>query len=188
MIPTMPALGIRFDIGKIKAAAYGSECWKVFWRAVDVQRLGGALLFEGDTAATLDGKENVFCVAVQCADRGVLGEVRAALQQSVEFQEVAALPRFVEGDLVVGEPLPDAGQVDSVGDLVGNAYNSLQLSGTCGRRGGSWRSQANRLLQCPRGRSQLRAVPRTCPPSRLSRHSRTIFSLTLARRTSGSFG
>lgn len=124
MIPNLPALGIRFDIGKVKSGDYGTECWKVFWSAVDIQKLGGAQLFEGDTYATLTGSENVYCIAVQSISNAVFGEIRAAIEQSTEFRNVAALPKFVEGDSVLGEPLPDAGQVDSAVNLVGNAYNS----------------------------------------------------------------
>lgn len=54
MLPNMPALGIRFDINKLESGAYGIAGWKVFWRAIDVEKLaGGSVLFEGDTAATL---------------------------------------------------------------------------------------------------------------------------------------
>ena len=124
MIPNMPALGIRFDIDKVESGSYGIECWKMFWRAVDVQRLVGALLFEGDTAATLNGRENVYCIAVQSFNRAVLSEIQAALEQSAEFQKVAASPKFIEDHRVAVEPLPQAGQVDSAGNLVGQAFNS----------------------------------------------------------------
>jgi hypothetical protein len=129
MIPNMPAQGIRFDIGKIESGAYGIECWKVFWRAVSIERLSGTLLFEGDTTATLNGRENVYCIAVQSINTTIFDEIRVALEQSTEFKRIAASPRFVESNYVVGEPLFDAGQVDSAGNLVGKAFNSRPALG-----------------------------------------------------------
>lgn len=123
MIPNMPTLGIRFDIGKIESADYGTECWKAFWRAVDIQKLAGSVLFEGDTLATLHGRENVYCIAVQSGDRTSLDHVRAALEQDTGFQKLAAAPKLVEDSGVIGEPLPEAGRVDGTGNLVGG-FNS----------------------------------------------------------------
>lgn len=118
------AIGIRFEIGKIHTSAYGIECWKIFWQAVDIQMLGGAWLLEGDTAATLEGRENVYCVAVQSIDAAVLTNVRSALDQSAAFEAVAASPKFVDSSRLAGEPLLDAGQVDAEGNLAGKAFNS----------------------------------------------------------------
>src|SRR5713226_9232442 len=119
MIPTMPALGIRFDIGKVESGGYGLECWKVFWRAVDVKKLGGALLFEGDTDA-----EYVFCIAIQPLNPGIFSEIRTALEQSTEFRKMAASLMFVENNQVTREPLARAGRIDLAGNLIliGNAY------------------------------------------------------------------
>jgi hypothetical protein len=36
MIPNMPILGVRFDINMIESGTYGLECWKVFWRCIDI--------------------------------------------------------------------------------------------------------------------------------------------------------
>ncbi|MGA9364916.1 MAG: CFI-box-CTERM domain-containing protein [Bacteroidota bacterium] len=129
MIPNIPALGIRFDIGKIESGNYGTECWKVLWRAVDIDKLRGAFLFEGDTAATLNGNENVYCIAVQTYNTAIVSDIRAALDRSAEFQKVAASPRFAEGSQLVREALPDAGQIDSAGNLIGNAGNSRAALG-----------------------------------------------------------
>jgi len=121
MIPNMAALGIRFDIDKIESGTYGFECWKVFWRSIDIKKISSALLFEGDTAATPDS-ENVFCIAIQSINANILRAIREALEQSAEFQKVAASPKFVEGNAVVGEPLPDAGRVNAAGNLIGGFW------------------------------------------------------------------
>lgn len=113
MIPNMPTLGILFDIDKIESARYGFECWKVFWRAVDVQKLRGAVLFEGDTVSG-----NACCIAVQSTNSVVFGEIRAALEQSAEFQKITASPKFIEGGSVVREPLVRTAQIDTGGNLV----------------------------------------------------------------------
>lgn len=125
----IPALGIRFDIDKAGSGYYGYECWKVLWRAVDVEILSAASLFEGDTDATLRGRERVYCIAVQSIDSSIFDQIRTALEQSTEFQNIAASPKFVEHDQVVREPLLDAGRVDSGGNLVGEASTSRAALG-----------------------------------------------------------
>jgi len=124
MVLGMPALGVRFDIDKLETRAYGIEAWKIFWRAVKLGSLGPALLFEGDTAATLNGNENVYCIAVQSTAPGVLDAVRGALDENKEFSRVASTPKFVEGGELIAEPLCYAGQIDASGALVGDAWNA----------------------------------------------------------------
>ena len=120
---TRPALGIRFDIDKVDSADYGTACWKVFWRAVDTARLAGATLYEGDSAATLGGRENVYCLAVQTVDGANLAAIRAALEADPGYLQVAAQPKFIEVAALAREPLPEAGQVDASGALSGG-YNA----------------------------------------------------------------
>ena len=179
MIPGFPALGLRFDIGKVGegGGAYGFEAWKVFWHAVDPTRLGTALLYEGDTAATLSGTENVFCIAVQ-ADEGVLREVRTTLERSDEFRRAAASPAFVEGGELISEPLPGAGKVDTAGNLFDASWGESALKAVRAEGGAVSRIPAMRVpdrfgkgperaviadLESLRGRLEL--LPSRCPPT-----------------------
>lgn len=127
-LPGMTAIGVRFSIDEIErvydTAGYGSACWEVFWRAVDIHKLAGTMLFEGDTAATLSGRENVYCLGVQSVDGNVAGLIRLALSSSTAFAEVAASPPLIDGAALNGEPLPEAGTVSATGELLGSAYNS----------------------------------------------------------------
>jgi hypothetical protein len=59
MISGMAAVGVRFDINRIDSGSYGIECWKIFWQAVDPAALNGSVLYEGDTAASMAGRESV---------------------------------------------------------------------------------------------------------------------------------
>lgn len=127
MLANLSTLGIRFDIGKIDAATYGYEAWKIFWRVVDIENLPGCLLFEGDTMATLNGSENVFCIAVQSMYYPALQQIRAALEKDAAFNSVLASPPFVEDAEVVREPLVDSGRVDAFGRLVGGAWAQSAL-------------------------------------------------------------
>lgn len=127
VIPGFPALGVRFDIDKVDSGAYGFECWKVFWGAVDPATLSGSLLYEGDTAATLDGRENVYVIAVQKGDLGVLQQVRANLEQSLQFFEIAASPAFVDEGELSDEPLPQTGRIEAGGELVGESWAKSAL-------------------------------------------------------------
>jgi hypothetical protein len=179
MIPGFPALGVRFDIGNVGegGGAYGFEAWKVFWHAVDPTRLGTALLYEGDTAATLSGSENVFCIAVQ-ADEGVLREVRTTLERSDEFRRAAASPAFVEGRELISEPLPGAGKVDAAGNLFDASWGEAALKAVRAEGGAASRIPAIRVpdrfgngperaeiddLESLRARLEL--LPSRCPPT-----------------------
>jgi len=124
MVYYMPALVIRFDIKKVGSHAYGIECWNVFWRAVDVKKLSGTLLSGGDTNATLNGREYVYCIAIRSLNTVILDEIRTALEQSTEFQKIAASTSFIKNVLVAKEHLIDAGRVNSEGNLIGYAHNS----------------------------------------------------------------
>jgi hypothetical protein len=137
MVPSMATVGVRFDIEKVNAGFYGSVCWQIFWRAILPEDLGPALLYEGDTSATLDGRENVFCIAVQSMDSGVTAKVKGALQRSEDFRKVCAEPMFAENQACVGEPLPDAGRIDATGNLVGQAGTSRSALGTVRREKGA---------------------------------------------------
>lgn len=132
-VPGVSKLGLRFDIDKLEErgdGGYGFQAWKVLWNAVDPAELGVALLFEGDTMATLRRSENVFCIAIQ-ADEPALRRVRDAVTQNADFRTVAAAPDHVEGDALAAEPLVSAGKVDASGNLgdafwAGAALNSLR--------------------------------------------------------------
>jgi hypothetical protein len=119
MVPFLPAVGVRFDIKKVNASAYGLECWKVLWRSLRPNDLKGAFLFEGDTAATLAGKEDVYCLGIQSIDANIVERVKRALSKSEGYQRVAATPMFVDGAACVKEPLVEAGQIDQLGAIGG---------------------------------------------------------------------
>ena len=129
MIPDMPTIGVRFDIEKSGSGYYGFACWEVFWQAINPEEIGVASLYEGDTAATLNGRENVFCIAVQSLDSDATAKVKAALTRSEAFKRVCANPMFVEGSSCAAEPLPDAGKIDAEGNLVGDAGASRSALG-----------------------------------------------------------
>jgi hypothetical protein len=129
MIPNMPTIGARFDIEKAGGGYYGFTCWKIVWQAINPEDIGVASLYEGDTNATLNGRENVFCIAIQSLDSGAIGRIKSALSQSEAFKQVCASPMFVEGSACAAEPLPDAGRIDAQGNLVGDTGASRSALG-----------------------------------------------------------
>lgn len=124
MIPGMTSIGVRFDVDRIDSGSYGVACWKIFWQAVSPEKLGGTMLFEGDTAASMDGVENVFCIVVQGNDPDLVRLVKTALSDSEAYRQVCARPNFLEGNDCLREPLPAAGRIDYAGNLIGDAWNS----------------------------------------------------------------
>ncbi len=124
MIPNLPTLGIRFDVDRIDSGSYGTACWRIFWEAVNPADISGSLLYEGDTAASIAGNENVFCIAIQNTSVGVLGSIKGALAQHAAFNIVCSPPRFVEGNACIHEPLVNAGEVSPTGAIQGDGWNS----------------------------------------------------------------
>jgi len=140
VVYNMPALEIQFDITKVESRAYGIECWKVFWRTVDIKKISSTLLFGSDTDVMTNDEERIYCIAVRSFDTVILGKIRAALEKSTEFQKIAASPAFIESALVERENMIDAGRVDSEGNLVGYAHNSRVALGIV-------RREKNRLIK-----------------------------------------
>lgn len=129
MIRNMPTIGVRYDIDKAGGGYYGFACWKIFWQAITPEEIGGASLYEGDTAATLNNQERVFCIAIQSLDTEATAKIKAALTQSEAFKRVCANPMFVEGSSCAAEPLSDAGRIDAEGNLAGDAGASRSALG-----------------------------------------------------------
>jgi len=129
MIRNMPTIGVRFDIDKAGGGYYGFTCWKIFWHAISPEEIGVASLYEGDTSATLNGQERVFCIAVQSMDTGAIGKVKKTLNRNEAFKRVCATPMFVEGSSCAAEPLPEAGRIDADGNLIGDAGASRSALG-----------------------------------------------------------
>lgn len=136
MMPDLPTLGIRFDVNRIDSGSYGVACWTIFWEVIDPTAIAGAALYEGDTAASMSGQENVFCIAVQTTSIGMLGAIRAALANSPRFNNVCSPPRFVEGRMCTREPLVRVGNVTSSGGIFGDAWNARPALESVQRRHG----------------------------------------------------
>jgi hypothetical protein len=107
-------LGVRFDIEKLGRDSYGFSAWKVFWGAVEPEMIVASCLFEGDTDATLKGREKVYSIALECPHLQFIEKIKTVLDSNQKFLHVAAMPRFVEDDACVGEPLSDAGYIDTM--------------------------------------------------------------------------
>jgi hypothetical protein len=89
----MAILYVRFDIEAVEkrmnTGAYGSASYKVVFRNVPAKLLKGSWVYMGDSAATLNGRENVCIIGVE-APEAQLQSIRDALRQSAEFSSVAA--------------------------------------------------------------------------------------------------
>jgi len=81
---TWPSIGILFDIDAIRgdnddaAFFYGREVRRIFMTHFDPAAVGRAILWHGETQATLDGDERFWCIAITVADPTRLDLVRAA--------------------------------------------------------------------------------------------------------------
>lgn len=114
----MPAIGVLFDIEGLGGGLYGYEAYKVFFTAVDTRQLPGCVLADGDTAATLTGSANHYCISVMSDSASALSYVRAAMTRATAPGLLPVERRFVESDAVRHEPLVPSAQIDAQGRLV----------------------------------------------------------------------
>ena len=119
-----PIIGARFDIRKASSGSYGMEFWKIIWSILDPKDLYSILFYEGDTYQTLQGNEEVYCIAFQSADSSQIQKIRAALMASETFRNVAANPMFVEGPECAQEPLESDGRINFGGVFSQDSFNS----------------------------------------------------------------
>jgi hypothetical protein len=113
----------RFDIEKLKSSSYGKKAWKVVWGTIQLEDLAGADLCEGDSAATLKGRENVYCIAFECPNSPMVELVRSRLSASSDFRLVSAQPEFVVGRECDAQPLVPAGYITKRGLFNVEAWN-----------------------------------------------------------------
>lgn len=114
----MPAIGILFDIDELDSGLYGHAAYKIFFAAVDTRQLAGCILSDGDTNATLMGRANQYCIAVNAPDQAIISAVKEALSKSNEKGLLPLSARFMDDALVMHEPLVQATFIGSHGELV----------------------------------------------------------------------
>ena len=107
MLP-LPALLIRFEIEKA-GGAYSLECYGKLFAALDKHDLDSTVLFDGDTRATLEGRENVNMIAIQCADYAKLESLKTKLEGNAALMDLTARPAFTLTRGGSSEPLVLAG-------------------------------------------------------------------------------
>jgi hypothetical protein len=115
----MPKIGILFDIDDLGSGFYGYAAYKIFFNAVDTSNLSGCTLRDGDTRATLSGRANQYCIAVDAPDVSKISAVKRAISKSNEKGLLPLSSRFLDEALVSHEPLVVATGINSAGELVG---------------------------------------------------------------------
>lgn len=120
----MPALLIRCN----KAKADAETCFGRLYEAVPLEQLEGITIFEGDSAATLSGAENVYTIAMQHRSPVPLAVVKKHLESDAAFMSVCDATPFVTSAQGSSEPLKLCGMMLS-GKLSGEgsaAHAALQ--------------------------------------------------------------
>ena len=112
-----PGIGVVFDIDGLGGGYYGYRAWKIFMKNIDQKRLGVCILVEGDTAATLNGQANEFCIGVYgpTIDLSYIREIFEAINDPglSPFHR-----RFIEKIVLDEQPLSIKGQLDVFNRLV----------------------------------------------------------------------
>ena len=102
----VPMLYLRFDIDKLKGAAYGAASYRILFSDVPKELLWNCMLFMGDSADTLRGRENINVIGVS-ASVEQLKKIQAHLSKySKEFQRVCDRSKPMQLIPILGnEPL-----------------------------------------------------------------------------------
>lgn len=113
----MGKLGILFDIDDLGSGLYGYAAYQIFFDAIDTEQITGCSLSDGDTNATLAGRANHYCIAVESFEPSKLAAVKEALSKSNAKGLLPLESRFSEEPLVDLEPLVQAAYIDHMGEL-----------------------------------------------------------------------
>jgi hypothetical protein len=119
----MYKIGILFDIDELESGFYGYTAYQIFFNAIDTRQITACSLSDGDTSATLSGRANHYCIAVESLDDSKIAAVRDAMSQSDAKGLLPLASRFIEGHQVEYEPLVEAARIDLSGELVGCQAN-----------------------------------------------------------------
>ena len=112
-----PGIGVVFDIDGLGGGFYGYRAWQLFMKHLDPNSLSACILVEGDTAATLNGEANEFCIGIYelMLDLAYIRETF----ESVDDPGLAPMHRrFIEKLALDSQSLPIRGEIDEWGRLV----------------------------------------------------------------------
>ena len=120
-----PGLGIVFDIEGLGGGFYGFRAWQIFTKNLDARKLGHfCVLVDGDTAATLAGRSNEYCIGIYGSE-DTISYVRNIFEDLDEPGIATFHRRFIEKIALDNEPLPIRGQLDFGHRLVTDEWNGM---------------------------------------------------------------
>lgn len=114
----MSTIGILFDIEALGGGLYGYSAYKALFETIDTRLIPSSTLADGDTAASISGRDNHYCIAITCGDPRAIERVQDALSRARANGALPAVVRFIDGDAAAREPLVPAAEIDAAGALV----------------------------------------------------------------------
>lgn len=119
-----PGIGIVFSIDELGCGFYGYQAWRIFMKHVPQAKIRNTVLKEGDTAATLAGRGNEFCIAVY----GPLlnpDHVKRIFEPLNDKGLVSLERRFIVKPQLDEEPLPMRGRIDLYGYFITDEWTRV---------------------------------------------------------------
>lgn len=112
-----PGIGVVFDIEELGGGFYGFRAWELFMQNLDPTRLPTTILVDGDTAATLYGNSNEYCIGIY----GMMFDPEYVREIFETLDDPGLAPvhrRFIEKPALDQQPLVIRGNIDALGRLV----------------------------------------------------------------------
>lgn len=109
------AIGVAFDIDGLNAMFYGRAAYRLLFDAIEPSLLRYTRWRDGDTTATLAGRDRCYLIAIETAFPENLPAIRRAVEGIDDPGLRSGAGRFLSADLLKGEPLVVALRIDEGG-------------------------------------------------------------------------
>lgn len=119
-------LGILFKTDDLSEADYQRRAWQIFMATCHPQQLAGSTIYAGEIQATETGYEEMYCIAVETPDRGVIQYLKTVFALGDTPGLMSLEQRFIERGVTLRYPLSIRGRIDTDGQFHSWQENFVQ--------------------------------------------------------------
>jgi hypothetical protein len=116
----MPKLGVLFDIDKLGGGLYGYAAYKQLFQSLPMHQFVSCSFSDGDTEATLQGRANHYCIAIESLDATKIAAIKTTLSLADGEGLLPLSSRFMDENDANRQPLVPAGYVTASAEITGD--------------------------------------------------------------------